>query len=96
VEIRGLAGDPAQEPRHRRMRAQRRRIAGARQLDIAEARVDRAVADRMKRHHRAAAAALGHRVVPFHAPAERPAAEPAGRPRRGRIGHTPDQIIAAH
>ena len=81
MEIRRFSGNPAEEIGHRRMLSQPLRLAGPFELGIAEIGMNRAVADRMKRHHLAPAAALRHGVVPFDTPAQRTGAEPAGRGR---------------
>jgi hypothetical protein len=77
MEIGRLSGDPAQELRHCRMRAQgSRALAVPRQLDIAEIGMDRPVAHRMQRDDDPPAAAPGHRMMPLAAPSERAFAKP--------------------
>ncbi len=78
MEIRILVADPVDEPGDIRMPAQG---GGARevpfQLLVAERAMDGAVADRMDRHRLTPAATLGHRMMPFDPPAQRPLAEEA-------------------
>jgi hypothetical protein len=77
VEVGWLIGDPAQEPGHGGMRAQRLYVAAANQFGIAEVRVNRPVTDRVQRHDGAPSPAFGHGMMPFDAPSQRPRAEPA-------------------
>lgn len=78
MEVGRLTGNPGDEARDRRMRAQRLRfMVTSRQFGIGQGRVDRAMADRMQRHYGATAPALGHRMMPFHPMPERSFAKPA-------------------
>ena len=96
VKIGGLIRDPRQKSGQIGMGAQGfRRSAMARQIGIAEGGVQRAMADRVNRHHHSAPPAFGHGMVPFHPDANGPRAQPAvlaavaqaGRPRRAVERH---------
>ena len=79
MEVRRLGPNPAQEARELRLRAQRDDIGPeGRELLIVEGLVQGPVTNRVNRHRRPAAAALGHWVVVFDASTEWARAEPAG------------------
>lgn len=78
VEVGRLVRDPAEEARKTGMGAQHTAVAaGPGEFDIAELRVDGAVADGMDWHRVPATPAFRHGMVPFGSSPERTGAEPA-------------------
>ena len=88
MEVRRLVRDPANELRDFRILPQ---LCGVRtnaiELSIGEIRMDRAVTNRMDRNRTAPAFALGNRVMPLDAPADRSLAQPATSGVRVTVPH---------